>query len=343
MNLNMDKMKPTPYTYLIGWSEQNLYYYGVRYANNCYPSDLLVTYFTSSKYINKYIKQFGDPDVVQIRKTFNNKIAAKFWEDKVLRRINAASNLKFINKSNNNSFKGVIMDDDIISKISESRLKKSKKYKIYNNGIENIRIHVNELIPEGYVAGKILTEKQKDHVEYFCHNYNRLTEEEKQQRNTKLSLRTKGVKKPPQHGANVSKALTGIKRPQFIGANNPSYTPEARKKISDSHKTRKHIVWFYDPETLNATWFYNDDLCNIPVNLKRGKPPLGIWYNDGINNVWVRKNSGVDISYLQLGKIKIKYFYITNGIESKQIQSLEEIPIGWYRGRTQKTNKMGVY
>jgi hypothetical protein len=29
----------TPYTYLIGWSNQNKYYYGVRYAKDCHPND----------------------------------------------------------------------------------------------------------------------------------------------------------------------------------------------------------------------------------------------------------------------------------------------------------------
>lgn len=38
----------TPYTYLIGWSKHNIWYYGKRTAKNCHPNDFWVTYFTSS-------------------------------------------------------------------------------------------------------------------------------------------------------------------------------------------------------------------------------------------------------------------------------------------------------
>jgi len=44
-----------PYTYLIGWTSTNKYYYGVRFAKNCNPSELFITYFTSSKHVKNYI------------------------------------------------------------------------------------------------------------------------------------------------------------------------------------------------------------------------------------------------------------------------------------------------
>ena len=72
-----------PYTYLIGWSKLNTWYYGSRFAlksnclyeTGCHPDDLFVTYFTSSKYVKNFIKLNGNPDIIQIRKTFpsNNK------------------------------------------------------------------------------------------------------------------------------------------------------------------------------------------------------------------------------------------------------------------------------
>jgi hypothetical protein len=37
------------YTYLIGWSKLDKWYYGVRYASNCNPDELWVKYKTSSK------------------------------------------------------------------------------------------------------------------------------------------------------------------------------------------------------------------------------------------------------------------------------------------------------
>jgi len=76
-----------PFTYLIGWSKQNLWYYGVRYAKNCHPSDLWSSYFTSSAYVAKTRIELGEPDIIQIRKTFVSAKKAKLWENKVLQKL----------------------------------------------------------------------------------------------------------------------------------------------------------------------------------------------------------------------------------------------------------------
>lgn len=96
------------YTYYIGWTTNNVFYYGVRYAKNCNPSDLWVTYFTSSKFVKIQRKQYGEPDIIQIRKTFgNNPKKAKLWEDKVLRRLDVINKDTWLNKTKNDSFKGI--------------------------------------------------------------------------------------------------------------------------------------------------------------------------------------------------------------------------------------------
>lgn len=87
----------TPYTYLIGWSKLNKFYYGVRTAKNCNPNDFWVTYFTSSKQVKRMIKQYGNPDIIQIRKRFKNKEDALLWESKVLRRLNVKNRNDFLN------------------------------------------------------------------------------------------------------------------------------------------------------------------------------------------------------------------------------------------------------
>lgn len=43
----------TPYTYLIGWPNLNKWYYGVRYAKNCQPIDLLEVREKKSKYLKE--------------------------------------------------------------------------------------------------------------------------------------------------------------------------------------------------------------------------------------------------------------------------------------------------
>lgn len=89
------------YTYLIGWSKQNKWYYGVRYAKHCNPSELWKSYFTSSQYVHSFRKEYGEPDVIQIRKQFENKEHAILWENKVLNRMDVIHNDKWLNRTNN--------------------------------------------------------------------------------------------------------------------------------------------------------------------------------------------------------------------------------------------------
>jgi len=93
-----------PYTYLIGWSKLDKWYYGSETSNIkkiAHPSNLFTKYFTSSKHVKKFIKEHGMPDVIKIRKTFKTKYDALLWEQKFLIKIDAKNNPKFLNKSNN--------------------------------------------------------------------------------------------------------------------------------------------------------------------------------------------------------------------------------------------------
>lgn len=86
-----------PFTYLIGWSKLDRFYYGVRYGKNAYPDTLWKTYFTSSKTVHTMRIEHGEPDIIQIRKIFKNVESARIWEFKVLRRLNAIANVKMLN------------------------------------------------------------------------------------------------------------------------------------------------------------------------------------------------------------------------------------------------------
>lgn len=88
----------TPYCYLIGWVSLNLWYYGVRYGKSCHPSDLFVSYFTSSKEVSKSIKSYGVPDVIQIRKVFYSKESAINHENKVINRLDMVKKDNWLNR-----------------------------------------------------------------------------------------------------------------------------------------------------------------------------------------------------------------------------------------------------
>ena len=127
----------TPYTYLIGWTDRNKYYYGVRYAQNCHPNDFWVSYHTSSVYVKEHRELYGEPDIIQIRKTFIDKHIAIEWEHKVLKRMDVISDNRFLNKSAGRPIgghnKGKLMPEKQKEKIRLAHLgKKHSKEHIAN-------------------------------------------------------------------------------------------------------------------------------------------------------------------------------------------------------------------
>lgn len=107
-----------PYFYIIGWSQLNRWYVGCRYAKGCHPSDLMVTYFTSSKkYVHPFIKQHGLPDVVW---TFPRKTAedAKAGELRIMNEFhNFLPDPRWLNKNKGGC---VSFDDEVRAKISQA-------------------------------------------------------------------------------------------------------------------------------------------------------------------------------------------------------------------------------
>lgn len=100
-----------PYTYLVGWTSLNKFYYGVRYAENCLPCDLWKSYFTSSKNIKMLREKYGEPDIIKVRKIFKDKTSAQIWEKKVLTRLKVLKNDKWLNQNI-----GGIIDINVIKK-----------------------------------------------------------------------------------------------------------------------------------------------------------------------------------------------------------------------------------
>ena len=93
------------YTYLIGWSKFNKFYYGRRTRLGCDPSEFWKSYFTSSIHVFNYRIQNGDPDIIQICKIFGeNHERCEKWETEVLMRLNLAGDVRFLNKRNNEGF-----------------------------------------------------------------------------------------------------------------------------------------------------------------------------------------------------------------------------------------------
>jgi hypothetical protein len=191
-----------PYTYLIGWSHREKYYYGVRYAKGCNPNELWKTYFTSSKVVNKYRKLYGEPDIIQIRKLFTSKDKAILWENRVLEKLNVKSRLDFLNQTNN---KAIVLDENHYDTMFsvEVRQKMSNSRKSY---IENNR----DLVETQLKA-------MRTKINYSC-----------EKRNSKISKALKG--KPKRKESVLKQRETLIKNGKVAGKNNPMFGRSAIKE-----------------------------------------------------------------------------------------------------------------
>lgn len=66
-------MTHLPFVYKVTNKTTGFFYYGSRYAKRCSPSDLWVTYFTSSKRIHALIEQYGKEDwILEIIEVFHS-------------------------------------------------------------------------------------------------------------------------------------------------------------------------------------------------------------------------------------------------------------------------------
>lgn len=92
-------MSSVAFTYLIGWSSLDKWYYGVRFGKRANPKDLWTKYFTSSKVVASMRIEVGEPDVIQVRQVFSSARAACDWETRVLRRMKVIKRDDFLNEA----------------------------------------------------------------------------------------------------------------------------------------------------------------------------------------------------------------------------------------------------
>lgn len=142
------------YTYLIGWSNYNKWYYGVRYAKDANPDELWKRYFTSSKAVKCFTEVNGDPDIIEIRKTFNSPVKARAWESKVLNKMSVSSDDRFLNITANAA---PISPSELPKEIEAlRRMKISSSHKMSNRK----RLSQKDSYPDS--AKVIISQKAKD-------------------------------------------------------------------------------------------------------------------------------------------------------------------------------------
>jgi hypothetical protein len=182
----------TPYTYLIGWPSLDTWYYGCRYAIDCNPLDLWNPYKTSSKHVEQFIKEHGDPEVVQIRKIFTDREKAILWEHNVLRRLNVIHKNNWLNRTDNKA---------IVNPIEE-QISRAKSMGKSNKG---------RVLSEETKLKMSLAKKGKKGIPH--------TKEVK----LKISASKKSKPLSEVHKENISKSLSGQNNPMF-GKKRPDLT-----------------------------------------------------------------------------------------------------------------------
>jgi hypothetical protein len=101
-----------PFTYIIGWSKHQKFYYGARWAKDCSPEDLWTTYFTSSKHVKSFREMHGEPDIVEVRKVFDTVTKCRLHENKCLRRLKVLTKDTWLNKNINGAFLPLTQTDE---------------------------------------------------------------------------------------------------------------------------------------------------------------------------------------------------------------------------------------
>jgi len=191
----MSKCTYTPYTYLIGWADLNKFYYGVRYAKECHPDDFWVKYFTSSKYVAEMRSVHGEPDVIQIRKTFDDSKKALDWELKVLKRLKVRLDEKWLNKTESHGFPHLIGEECpsfnrvlTIKQREAISIRQKKYYKTHPNPFLG-KTHSDQ-------TKKIISDKMKgtNHTFYG---------KKRPEHSKKMKVVMKGVSKSEDHKINI--------------------------------------------------------------------------------------------------------------------------------------------
>ena len=190
-----------PYTYLIGWTKLDLWYYGSRWAKNCHPDDLWVKYFTSSNNVKRLRDIHGEPDVIEITDTFRTREEAKEWETIIIKLYGIVQSKNWLNicspdkqfqciggwklskencelKSKRMSGEGNPMFGKRPSPetLEKQRLKKlGRKVTFSEAAIQNIRNGIRTRI-------RIFTDEEKQHRSTLFRNNNPMMNEQSRQR-----------------------------------------------------------------------------------------------------------------------------------------------------------------
>jgi hypothetical protein len=154
-----------PFTYLVGWSNLGLYYYGSmsrKRAPIANPDIFWKKYFTSSHYVKELRQEHGEPDIIQIRKVFDCGKKCRIWEQKVLRRMKVLKTDTWLNKNVGGTF---YFDDEVKHRMRVAKMGE-KNHMYGNTHSAEARKKISD-----YRTGRKLNEDHKDSISQGLYEY----------------------------------------------------------------------------------------------------------------------------------------------------------------------------
>lgn len=207
-----EKIMSKYYTYLIGWKNLNKWYYGVKFSKDSDPQKFWKEYFTSSSYVDEMRQRCGEPDVIEIRKTFSDQQKARKWEHKVLKRMNVVLSENWINKTDN-----ICFDPKIMSNIGKT--KTGQKNNFYG------RNHADDCKIKMSIKQKSL-----------------MTEEKRKRISDAIKRKHANGEYKHIYNEKTSKKISDSNRGQIPWNKGGKLTEEHKRKIGESEKRTKSLL-----------------------------------------------------------------------------------------------------
>lgn len=220
-----------PFVYIVGWSEEGVYYIGSRTARGCKPSDIGTTYFTSSKVVRKKWEE-SPPDIIRVLMTFATKEAAIEFEHTALLNLEAHRTPQLLNQcvSGRKFFLAHGHSAKAKAKMSASRQNVSDETRLKLSAARKGRSPWNK-----GATGQIHSEETRAKMSAAHKGKPKLDSTK-----AKLSAAHKGRTISDETRAKISAAGKG-REPWNKGKAVRPHSEETRAKMSAAHKRRKAL------------------------------------------------------------------------------------------------------
>lgn len=240
--------KCMPYTYHLYHIPTKKHYYGSRYAKGAIPSELGVSYFSSSKEVHALIEKYGKESFVYtVRQQFETPEEALLWETKLLNRIDAKNKPNWINQHNGDGKFSSYGEMPLHQRqqISQAKRGKSSRGSGWNHSNQTIeKIRLSNL---GKNTGPISDNHKKNIGAGMKKALEKLSAEEKRQRVLNSCCSPESYTK--ERSLKISESLTGRKLSQEHRIKISEHQKKLAQSLDDDERAER-----YGKQNKGRTW-----------------------------------------------------------------------------------------